>query len=86
MKARISNLHKTEADWQALAEFTPAAGELIVYDADNEHPYPRLKIGDGDHKLSELPFIIEAVLASLLQDYLRVDRLDAGRINGSNKT
>ena len=32
MKARISQLHRTEAEWQKLTSWIPEPGELIIYD------------------------------------------------------
>ena len=42
--------------------FIPLAGELIIYDGIMENgayvEMPRLKVGDGIHIVSELPFLI----------------------------
>jgi hypothetical protein len=61
IKARIQHLHKTEADWltfeQEHPEFIVRAGELIIYDIDEVNTTPRFKFGDGNTKLSLLPFI-----------------------------
>ena len=84
MKARISQLHKTEAEWNELLkaykeqnkEFIPQAGEFIVYDPDNNYPYARIKLGDGQKTLRELPFYVETVIEDLLQ----YRTIDAGRI------
>ncbi len=80
MNARISQLHKTEAGWaevQAQYEsnnkvFIPRSGELIVYDPDEHCEYSRLKIGDGNTALQDLPFLVESTLATKI--------IDAGRI------
>ena len=85
MNARISQLHKTEAEWldvQAQYEvnneiFVPRAGELIVYDPDDTYEYARLKIGDGKTALQDLPFLAETILASLAPI---PKNIDAGRI------
>lgn len=53
---RIQNKHGTEADWAQAVNFTPLLGELIVYDADDNHSVPRIKIGDGVKNVNELPF------------------------------
>ena len=85
MNARISQLHKTEAEWlevQAQYEannmvFVPNAAELIVYDPDDNCEYARLKIGDGVTALQDLPFLADTVMASLAP----VPKIiDAGRI------
>jgi hypothetical protein len=85
MNARISQLHKTEAEWlevqaqyKAHGEvFIPRAGELIVYDPDASYDYARLKIGDGVTALQELPFLTDTVLAGLAT---APKIIDAGRI------
>lgn len=80
MKARISLLHKTEAEWDSYANFVPAAGEVIVYDPDVNNLVARLKIGDGIHTLAELEFTIEAIAKVLIENKAQEELLDAGRI------
>jgi hypothetical protein len=80
MKARVSQLHKTEADWNKLANFVPIQGEFIIFDPDKRHKYARLKVGDGVSKLIDLPFFIDSAI-----DYHTTKRrlnevIDAGRI------
>lgn len=75
MKARVSQLYKTEAEWARLPNFMPLRGEFIVFAPDEQHSYPRLKIGDGVTLLVDLPFfgITE------LDDPRRTDKvIDAG--------
>ncbi len=61
MKERIQIKHDISTNWEKAKNFTPLAGELIIYDGILENgvyvEQPRLKVGDGIHKLSELPFI-----------------------------
>ena len=86
MKARVSQLHKTEADWVKLQndykeqgkEFVPQAGEIIVYDPDENYKYARVKIGDGQQSLQELAFIIDAAVDVLTK---KSNHFDAGRIS-----
>ena len=80
MKARLSLLHKTATEWAKLSDFVPAAGELIVYDADDRVSYARIKIGDGDHKLHELDFIIDAAAEDVLKVNKYSEIADAGNI------
>lgn len=56
IKTRIQNKHDTEANWALAENFRPLAGEVIVYDADASHTYPRFKVGDGETVVSALPF------------------------------
>ena len=53
---RIQHKHDTEANWNIKETFVPLAGELIVYDMDGEHNYPRFKVGDGTTTIKNLPF------------------------------
>lgn len=61
MKERIQIKHDTAQNWAKAVNFTPLAGELIIYDGVLENgiyiEQPRIKIGDGVHKLAELPFM-----------------------------
>ena len=76
IKARIKNKHDTEANWALAEHFTPLAGEVIVYDVDANHAYPRFKVGDGKTLVSALPFstdvltnyVTETELASALSE------------------
>lgn len=81
MKARVSQLHRTEAEWSKLPDFIPMAGEFVIFDPDRNHRYARLKIGDGKMqpdgtiagtKLKDLPFFID----SAIDDHVTKKRLD----------
>ena len=79
MKARVCNLHKTEAEWAKLNTWVPEAGELIVYDPDAKHSYARIKMGDGVKPLRDLDFFIDsAVAAIMLAEQPKI--IDGGRI------
>lgn len=52
---RIQLKHDTEANWLKAINFIPKAGEMIIYDADDVNPV-RVKIGDGETKVNDLPF------------------------------
>jgi hypothetical protein len=56
MKARITQLYKTEAEWLKLPNFKPLPGEIIIFAPDDQHSYTRMKIGDGNTLLTNLPF------------------------------
>lgn len=62
LKTRIVHKHATEAEWGS-SSLVPMQGELIIYDADNNHTYGRFKIGDGVHTVTELPFTTDATEA-----------------------
>ena len=61
LKTRVKMKHGKESEWKLATNFTPLIGEIIVYDADNNHTSPRLKIGDGSTKVNNLPFVISAL-------------------------
>ena len=57
IKTRIQLKNDTEAHWDLATNFVPKQGEIIIYSADDTHPFSRLKVGDGSTTVSELPFI-----------------------------
>ena len=84
MKARVSQLHKTEAEWNNLPDFVPMQGEFIIFDPDKQHKYARLKIGDGITKLSTLPFFIDYTVDDfILNNSAKI--IDAGRVTDYKK-
>ena len=85
IKTRNVQKHDTEANWIKAVNFVPLKGELIVYDVDQTHLTPRLKIGDGVTKVNDLDFQNEEVD---LTGYVKGSSLTADRVilgnNGSN--
>lgn len=61
MKDRVLIKHDIAANWAKAVNFIPMAGELIIYDGIVENgvylEQPKIKVGDGIHKLAELPFL-----------------------------
>ena len=57
IKTRIQLKNDTEANWNKAINFIPKQGEIIIYSADDSHPYSRLKVGDGSTTVISLPFI-----------------------------
>lgn len=57
IKTRIQNKHDVEANWVQAVNFIPMAGEVIVYDQDINYSSPRIKIGDGQTTINNLPFV-----------------------------
>ena len=53
LNGRIIQKHDTEANWLKATNFKPKAGEVIIYDADENYSYPRIKIGDGNTLVNE---------------------------------
>ena len=58
INSRLQLKHDTEANWITAGEngFIPLAGEVIVYDKDDNHECSRIKIGDGTTNVNELSF------------------------------
>lgn len=85
MKARISQLHMTEAEWLQRPSWIPEPGELVIYDPDKTHSYARIKVGDGVHPLKELDFFIDSAVAEILKQIRFEDSIDGGRITEYTK-
>lgn len=75
MKARVSQLHKTEAEWNNLPNFVPIDGEFIIFDVDSQNKHIRIKVGDGKTKLKDLPFFIDSTIDRHFDGII-----DAGRV------
>ena len=63
ISTRIIQKHDTTEQWEHSNTFIPRKGEIIAYDAEYggdgvQLQPPRLKIGDGVHIASALPFIV----------------------------
>ena len=67
IKARIIHKHDIEANWALASSFVPMLGEEIIYDADDTHNYPRIKIGDGKTPVTALPFISDNTVLYVAQ-------------------
>ncbi len=84
MKARVSQLCKTEAEWARLPDFVPLHGELIIFSPDKQYHYARLKIGDGSTTLKKLPFFIDYTIDDFVTSHY--DKIiDAGRVSDYKK-
>ena len=56
VKAHVVNKHDIEANWNKAVNFIPKAGEIIVYEVDDNHDGPRFKVGNGKDTITNLPF------------------------------
>lgn len=54
---RIQLKNDTEENWNKAVNFVPLDGEVIIYDTDENHEKPRIKIGDGVTVVNDLPFM-----------------------------
>ena len=57
---RIVLKHDVESNWKLATGFTPMAGEVVIYDKDDNCPYMRIKIGDGIRNVNHLPFYADS--------------------------
>lgn len=44
---RYQHKHETQENWEKAYNFVPLKAEIIIYDPDELHSEPRIKIGDG---------------------------------------
>lgn len=56
--SRIVHKHDTEANWNKATAFVPLQGEIIIYDKDENYNYERIKIGNGETAVPNLPFTV----------------------------
>lgn len=65
LKTRQRQKRGSYTDWEKAVNFVPLSGEIIVYEADENHPTARFKVGiwDGtdenltaDMYINKLPF------------------------------
>lgn len=54
--ARIVHKGDIEANWKKATGFKPKAKEIIIYLPDENYDYCRMKIGDGNNYINDLPF------------------------------
>ena len=80
MKARISQLHMTAAEWLKHSNWVPEPGELVIYDPDDIYEHARIKVGDGKRALKDLDFFIDSAIAEMLRQVRFEDSVDGGRI------
>ncbi len=80
MKARISQLHRTEKGWEKLSNWVPEAGEVVVYDPDEAIKFARINIGDGISSLNTLPFCLQSAIETELKKHNYSKVLDGGNI------
>lgn len=80
LSARVIHMHDVDTNWNKLPTFIPKQGEVIVYDPDETHTYPRFKIGDGKTTLVNLPFGAENALDGVIQWDNDFGLIDGGKI------
>lgn len=69
IKTRIQLKNDIQTNWDRQVNFIPLKGEVIIYSADDSHPFSRLKIGDGEKTVPALPFIDSGTInGKILED------------------
>ena len=58
INTRMTQKHDIEANWTKASNFIPKAGEIIVYDPDENYNFSRIKVGDGVKYVNNLEFIM----------------------------
>ena len=56
IQSRVQHKHDTEVNWNKATNFIPKAGEIIIYNKDENYNYERFKIGNGETLLENLDF------------------------------
>lgn len=80
LNARMINLHDTEENWNKLTGFVPKSGEVIFFEPDSNYSYVRLKFGDGNTLLRDLPFINDTMLDEVIKWEDEIGYLDSDDI------
>ena len=85
MYTRIVHTHDVEENWDRASTFVHRLGELICYDPDATHTYPRFKIGDGVHTINELLFTVDSSIMNYFSESNGIIYLDGGNIRSYGK-
>lgn len=73
INGRLVQKHDIQSNWERATNFTPMAGEIIIYDIDENYSYERIKIGDGVQNVNTLPFVDDALRTELIEQINNVD-------------
>ena len=83
IKSRLQMKNDTEANWKKAVNFVPKAGELIIYNIDDEHRAQRIKVGNGEDNVNDLPFVEQDLdLAAVATSGSYYDLIDPPAIGG----
>ena len=77
INTRLRQKIDVETNWNKATNFIPLDGEIIIYKADENHPYERIKIGDGETPVIDLAFI-NSIDANLTQSGQAADAKAVG--------
>ena len=79
-QVRMKCKHDIKANWALAVNFSPMAGEIIIYDPDEENPVARMKVGDGTTNVNDLPFLTESASAQIVASATEPAYPEAGMI------
>lgn len=77
---RVKCKHDIEANWALAVDFSPLAGEIIIYDPDEDNPVARMKVGDGTTNVNDLPFLTEPAGTQIVASTTEPASPEAGMI------
>ena len=80
LNGRVMQKHDTEENWNKATDFVPKAGEIIIYDADTTHKTPRIKVGDDDTYVNNLPFLMDYTTVSTVNSPVTLSANNANSI------
>ena len=75
LNARIILKNGLEENWALVEDFIPNKGEMIIYNPDNLHSKPRIKVGNGVDLPRDLPFV-------MTEGDIDLDNIIANRVKG----
>ncbi len=67
IKTRIQNKYDTQENF-ANATFIPLKGEILFYDVDGTLEHRKMKVGDGDTRIGDLPFYCERISGTVTKE------------------
>ena len=68
LNTRIVQKNDTIQNWEEASSFIPLKGEIIVYNSEENQNVPKVKIGDGETLVNNLPFIDANALYKIEQE------------------
>jgi hypothetical protein len=72
---RIFLKNGLEENWEKITDFIPGKGEMIIYNPDELHSRPRIKVGNGVDLPKDLPFVMS-------EGDIDLDNIIANRVKG----
>ena len=80
LNTRIIQKNDTIQRWEEANDFIPLKGEIIIYNSDESQNVPKIKVGDGETLVNNLPFIDANALYKIEQE-LTTEEIEQVRQN-----